>query len=177
VLGLNFPPTENLVEWPAYFGEDTFLALNKIGLISLLAMIIPASRIERALAEARAERAGAEAEARTARADLDRLDVDRARIQAEAEGAAAELVAATLARAAVEVQAVRARGRVESEAMKRQGHADLVAELAELARASTEAIVVGELDRDTRRHLVDDYIEEVRHLRAERTGAVSGPGR
>jgi F-type H+-transporting ATPase subunit a len=41
VLGLHFPPVENLVEWPAYFGEDTIFAFNKITLISLLAMLIP----------------------------------------------------------------------------------------------------------------------------------------
>lgn len=43
MFGLEYPPIENLVEWPAYFGEDTFYGLNKIGLISLLAMIIPAA--------------------------------------------------------------------------------------------------------------------------------------
>ncbi len=39
--GLEFPPIENLVEWPAYFGEGTIFEFNKIGLISLLALIIP----------------------------------------------------------------------------------------------------------------------------------------
>ncbi len=41
MLALEFPPIENLVEWPAYFGKDTFFAFNKIALISLLAVIIP----------------------------------------------------------------------------------------------------------------------------------------
>ena len=41
MLALEFPPIENLVEWPAYFGEDTFFAFNKIALISVLAMAIP----------------------------------------------------------------------------------------------------------------------------------------
>lgn len=41
IVGLHFPPVENLVEWPAYFGEDTFFAFNKIALISLLSMLIP----------------------------------------------------------------------------------------------------------------------------------------
>lgn len=39
--GVQFPPIENLVEWPNYFGDDTFYAFNKIALISLLAMAIP----------------------------------------------------------------------------------------------------------------------------------------
>ena len=39
--GLKFPPIENLVEWAPYFGEGTIFEFNKIGLISLLAMIIP----------------------------------------------------------------------------------------------------------------------------------------
>ena len=43
MFGLEYPAIENLVEWPNYFGDDTFYGLNKIGLISLLAMIIPAA--------------------------------------------------------------------------------------------------------------------------------------
>lgn len=41
MLGLQYPPIENLVEWPTYFGEDTFYGFNKIGMISVLAMLIP----------------------------------------------------------------------------------------------------------------------------------------
>ncbi len=41
MLGLEYPPIENLVEWPAYFGDGQLWALNKIGIISLLALIIP----------------------------------------------------------------------------------------------------------------------------------------
>ncbi len=41
LAALEFPPIENLVEWPNYFGDDTFYAFNKIALISLLALIIP----------------------------------------------------------------------------------------------------------------------------------------
>ena len=42
MFGLEYPPIENLVEWPNYFGDGTFYGLNKIGIISLLAMILPA---------------------------------------------------------------------------------------------------------------------------------------
>lgn len=41
MFALEFPPIENLVEWPAYFGDGTFYAFNKIALISFLAMAIP----------------------------------------------------------------------------------------------------------------------------------------
>ncbi|MEL7155113.1 MAG: F0F1 ATP synthase subunit A [Actinomycetota bacterium] len=41
MFALEFPPIENLVVWPAYFGEDTFFAFNKIALISVLALAIP----------------------------------------------------------------------------------------------------------------------------------------
>ncbi len=40
-LALEFPPLENLVEWPNYFGDGTFYAFNKIAVISFLAMAIP----------------------------------------------------------------------------------------------------------------------------------------
>ncbi len=39
--GLQFPPISNLVEWPNYFGDGTIFAFNKIGLISMLALLIP----------------------------------------------------------------------------------------------------------------------------------------
>lgn len=38
---LEFPSIDNLVKWPAYFGDGTFYAFNKIALISVLAVIIP----------------------------------------------------------------------------------------------------------------------------------------
>ncbi len=41
MFGLEYPPVENLVEWPAAFGEGTIFAFNKIALISVLAMLIP----------------------------------------------------------------------------------------------------------------------------------------
>ena len=39
--GVKFPPVENLVIWPAAFGDGEWYAFNKIGLISLIAMIVP----------------------------------------------------------------------------------------------------------------------------------------
>lgn len=38
---LEFPSINNIVEWPAWFGEDTWYAFNKIALISMIAMIVP----------------------------------------------------------------------------------------------------------------------------------------
>jgi F-type H+-transporting ATPase subunit a len=38
ILGLEFPPIGELVEWPAFLFEDTAFALNKIGLTALIAM-------------------------------------------------------------------------------------------------------------------------------------------
>lgn len=42
MFALEFPPIENLVEWAPYFGDGTAFAFNKIALISMLAMAIPA---------------------------------------------------------------------------------------------------------------------------------------
>ncbi len=41
MLALEFPTIDNLVKWPAYFGEDTWYAFNKIGVISVLAFLLP----------------------------------------------------------------------------------------------------------------------------------------
>jgi F-type H+-transporting ATPase subunit a len=38
---VEFPPIENVVEWPAFFGEGTFFEFNKIGLIGLIAFGVP----------------------------------------------------------------------------------------------------------------------------------------
>ena len=43
MFGFEYPSIQDLVVWPSYFGGDAFWALNKIGIISLLAMIIPAA--------------------------------------------------------------------------------------------------------------------------------------
>ena len=40
--GVHFPPIGDIVKWPAAFGEDTIFAFNKIALISLIAMAVPA---------------------------------------------------------------------------------------------------------------------------------------
>lgn len=39
--GVEFPPINLIVKWPTLFGEDTFYGFNKIGLISMIAMIVP----------------------------------------------------------------------------------------------------------------------------------------
>ena len=36
---LEFPPIENVVEWPAWFGDGTFYAFNKIAFINVLSLI------------------------------------------------------------------------------------------------------------------------------------------
>ena len=39
--GVHFPPIEDIVKWPAAFGDGTWFAFNKIALISLIAMAVP----------------------------------------------------------------------------------------------------------------------------------------
>ena len=38
---VEFPPIENVVEWPAFFGGDTFYEFNKIALMGLIAVVVP----------------------------------------------------------------------------------------------------------------------------------------
>jgi F-type H+-transporting ATPase subunit a len=41
IFGLEFPPIENLVEWPNWFGpKDSFYGFNKIAFISLVAIVV-----------------------------------------------------------------------------------------------------------------------------------------
>lgn len=39
--GLQFPPIDHIVIWPAWFGEGTFYEFNKIAFISFIAMVVP----------------------------------------------------------------------------------------------------------------------------------------
>jgi F-type H+-transporting ATPase subunit a len=39
--GVHFPPIEDIVKWPAAFGEGEWYAFNKIGLISLISLAVP----------------------------------------------------------------------------------------------------------------------------------------
>jgi F-type H+-transporting ATPase subunit a len=41
VFALEFPSINDIVEWPALFGDGTFFAFNKIALISLIAVVVP----------------------------------------------------------------------------------------------------------------------------------------
>ncbi len=41
MLALEFPSIDNLVKWPAIFGEGEFYSFNKIGLISVIAFVAP----------------------------------------------------------------------------------------------------------------------------------------
>lgn len=44
IFGLEFPPIENLVEWPNFFGpEDSWYGFNKIALINLIALVATAA--------------------------------------------------------------------------------------------------------------------------------------
>ena len=40
--GVEFPPINLIVKWPAWFGEGTFYEFNKITMISVIAMAVPA---------------------------------------------------------------------------------------------------------------------------------------
>ncbi|MCP5027451.1 MAG: F0F1 ATP synthase subunit A [Actinomycetia bacterium] len=59
ILGaLHFPPIENIVEWPAYFGEGTIFEFNKIAIINILAVLIPTVMFLMAGSRAKADPTG-----------------------------------------------------------------------------------------------------------------------
>ncbi|MPY93248.1 MAG: F0F1 ATP synthase subunit A [Acidimicrobiia bacterium] len=39
IFGLEFPPIENIVEWPSLGGDDSFFGFNKIALINVIALV------------------------------------------------------------------------------------------------------------------------------------------
>jgi F-type H+-transporting ATPase subunit a len=42
ILGLEFPPIDDIVKWPDWFFKDTAFGFNKVALIYVLALVIPA---------------------------------------------------------------------------------------------------------------------------------------
>ncbi len=41
MFGIEYPSIDNLVGWPTYFGDGAFWSMNKVGLVSMIAMLIP----------------------------------------------------------------------------------------------------------------------------------------
>jgi F-type H+-transporting ATPase subunit b len=118
-------------------------------------------RIRGELDEAEAARREAEAELGALRGRIANADQERERIRAEAEQAAANLAAQLDARSTADAVAIRERAAGDAESAKAQAEADLRAEIGTIALGAAEAVVARNLDPDTQRQLIENYIQTV----------------
>jgi F-type H+-transporting ATPase subunit b len=118
-------------------------------------------RIEGELESAAEARSAAEDDLAGVRDSLANADVERQRIVDEARSSAANLKAQLIERAKVEAAEITARANADVEASRSQARADLASEVSTLAVGAAEAVVASSLDDDTKRKLVEDYIQKV----------------
>jgi F-type H+-transporting ATPase subunit b len=118
-------------------------------------------RISGELDEAETTRRDAEAELAAVQGRIADADAERERIRAEAEQTATNLAAQLDARTAADAVAIRERAASDAESAKAQAEADLRAEIGTIALGAAEAVVARNLDPDTQRQLIENYIQTV----------------
>jgi F-type H+-transporting ATPase subunit b len=116
------------------------------------AMAANTARIEGELASAEQARSDAEAELQALTSSLG---------DAGAEAEAVKLEADLIARAEADALESKERARIDVAAQREQALADLRAAVAAQARSAADAVVRNNLDDNTQRSLIDDYISRV----------------
>ncbi len=140
------------------------LVVWKAGPAIKAAMTGRTERIRNELDAARAERDAAEAALTESTADLPDVGAEEDRIRAEAQETAARLKVDLKAKAEADAEAIRTRGAVDVETMKRQALGDLQEEVARVTRSATETVVTESLDDAAHSDLIETYINQVGRL-------------
>jgi F-type H+-transporting ATPase subunit b len=127
------------------------------------------ARIQAELDAAAAARREADAEAARIRTALGNVGAERDRLLAEADRQCAEILAEGRRRADAEAAEAEARATAEAAAIRGRAGDELRAEIARLASAAAERIVLDTLDARRQAALIDDFADSVRRT----AGAVS----
>jgi F-type H+-transporting ATPase subunit b len=118
-------------------------------------------RIREDLEEAERARQESERLLEQYKAQLAEARSEASRMIEEGRRTAEELRRELEARAQTEIAEIRQRAAADVEAAKAQALQDLKAEVATIAISATEMLLKRNLDRETQRHLVEDYISQV----------------
>lgn len=118
-------------------------------------------RIRGELDEAETSRGDAETRLAELQGRIADADQERERIRTEADQTAANLVAQLDARTAADAAAIRERAAADAESAKAQAEADLRVEIGSIALGAAETVVARNLDPDTQRQLIENYIQTV----------------
>ncbi len=118
-------------------------------------------RIAGELDDAATARAEAESQLTDVQGRIADADQERDRIRAEAGQTAANLAEQLEARTTADVAALHDRAAADAVSAKAQAEADLRAEIGTIALGAAEAVVTRNLDPDTQKQLIENYIQTV----------------
>jgi F-type H+-transporting ATPase subunit b len=156
-----FPETKEII-WGGLAFLIIFGGLWKFALPQFKkAFAARTERIEKDLSAAANAKKSAEQSAARIREQLGDLDGERARLIAEAEAQAAQLLVD--GRARLDAEAVELEAKATADITVGQGRlaGELQAEVAAIAAAATQRLVASELDDTTQRDLVEQFIARV----------------
>ena len=137
------------------------LIIWKAGPLIVKAMKDRTEGIELELAQAKEERAAAEMALTASTSDLPDVGAEEAKIRSEAQATATKLKEDLIAKAEAEAEALKERGRIDVDNLKRQAQADLASEVSLMTRNTAEAVVTQALDGDSQSELIENYISQV----------------
>jgi F-type H+-transporting ATPase subunit b len=117
--------------------------------------------IAKELVKAHNNKQSAIASAAVIREDKGDISAERTRLLAEADQEAARVLSEGRARIAADAEAAEAKGLSDIEAGKGRLTAEVQGQVASLAAAATEHVVMGSLDAVTQHRLIEDFIAKV----------------
>jgi F-type H+-transporting ATPase subunit b len=155
------PETEELI-WGSLAFFVIFALLLKFALPPLRAMFAARTeRIAKEITQATNARRSAEQAAAEIRQQLGDLEGERQRLLAEADAQAEQLLVDGRARIETEAAELEAKAEADLAAGQTRLGSELQAEVAAIAAAATERLVLRELDEATQRQLVEHFIARV----------------
>jgi F-type H+-transporting ATPase subunit b len=157
------PETAEIIYGSIAFVAVVFLFIKVFKVHKLVGKALNArtERIQKELDDSAAARAAAEAEAAQIRQAAGDIEAERTRLFAEADTQAEALVADSRVRLDAEVAELQARAEADIAAAASRTGDELHAEIARLAVAATERLVVTVVDDATQQELVETFIQRV----------------
>lgn len=121
-------------------------------------------KIEADLNAAEIAKAEAEAELAARAAEMPDVSTEAERIVSDARATAEKLKSDMVAKAHNDAAAMKARAEGDIATARNQAMADLQAEVSQLTKGATDAVVTAQLDDSAQAGLIDRYIDQVRQL-------------
>jgi F-type H+-transporting ATPase subunit b len=148
--------------WGGIASLIVFAVLAKFAVPALRkSMTARSEGIAKELMQAHNNKVSAQNTADVVRGDKGDINAERTRLMADADSAAAKVLAEGRARIDAEAAETEAKGLADIELGKGRVTAELQGQVASLAAAATEQVVTGSLDDATHTRLIEDFIAKV----------------